>query len=172
MILTILLAACTSEKEEIAANQKKYCKEQILAGKEPTEFCLSVLPEYRSMAVAPAQVITQPEQGFVQPQVQQAPVVVQSPAHQDSTMQDMLLGGLIGHTIGSAMADRSAPASSYAAPAYSPPVRRSVTNVTKNITIQQAPIVAKKPSYMDMSKLSSYGKRPATSSYSFTRSRR
>lgn len=167
--IILLTVACASEQEEIQANQRKHCKEEIMAGKQPTEFCLAVLPEYRNvvpaqqMAVAPAvQEQVQPQQMYAP---QATPVVVQSPAHQDSTLQNMLLGGVIGHAIGSSNSQPAvAPAPQYAAPRYVQPPRSSIT---KNITINQAPIVATKPavkSSMDMSKLSSYGARPSTSS--------
>ena len=87
----------------------------------------------------------QPQQGYSpqqpvivqQPATQQAPVVVQQ---HDNTMSNMLLGGLIGHAIGS-----SGNSSNYhPAPSYGYNQPRNVTNVTRNVTINQAP--SSKPS--------------------------
>lgn len=73
----------------------------------------------------PPQVYLPPDQLQV-PQYQQQPVIINQPSPSapvhDSTMQDMLLGGLIGHAIGSS-GNRAIPA-----PTYHPPqvVRQTV----------------------------------------------
>lgn len=170
--LVALLFGCASEQETIHKKQIEVCKDQIKSGQQPTEFCLALLPEYRgvgqpnqgvSAMSAPApqydtQAAGQP-QYLPAPQPQQ-PVIVQQPA-QNSGMTDMLVGGLIGHALGSS--------NQPAQPQYAPSSTRIIERRT---VIQQAAPTPKavgtpipptiKPNYMDMSKLSSSGARPST----------
>jgi hypothetical protein len=79
------------------------------------------------------------------PTAPQAPVVVQQAApHQDNTVRDMLLGGMIGHTLGGMFGGNrnAAPA-----PSYSPPTRiierRTIIN---NVPAPApAPVAAPRP---------------------------
>jgi hypothetical protein len=173
IVLLIGTFGCDSEQEKIHKAQIKTCKEQIKAGQQPTEFCLNLLPEYRSVAQAPQQQPLQqyapqqyaepaPQQQYA-PQTGQAPVIVQQPAQQSSGMQDMLLGGLIGHAIGSSGNNTGGGSPQY----YAQPSRVIERNTT---IVRQAPAPvtpkpvtapAPKPNYMDTSKLSSYGARPS-----------
>lgn len=172
IVLLIGTFGCDSEQEKIHKAQIKTCKEQIESGQQPTEFCLNLLPEYRSVAQAPQQPLQQytpqqyaepaPQQQYA-PQPGQAPVIVQQPAQQNSGMQDMLLGGLIGHAIGA-----SGNNSGGGSPHYYAQPSRVVERNTTIIKQAPAPVAPKpvtapapKPNYMDTSKLSSYGARPA-----------
>lgn len=178
--IILALIGCQSEQEKIHTAQVETCKKQIQSGQEPTEFCLNLLPEYRSVARAQQQPLQQqplqqysPQQyAEQQPVVQQpaAPVIVNQPAApaQNNGMTDMLVGGLIGHAIGSSGNNsQAAPVNNHyydrpSAPRYVAPryVERSTT-IIKQQAPTPAPVAAPKKNYMDTSKLNSYGARPA-----------
>lgn len=179
LTLAILaLAGCQSEQEKIHEAQVKTCKEQIQSGQEPTPFCLNLLPEYRAVAQAqqqplqqytPQQYAEQQQPQVIQQPASQQPVIVNQPAvpAQNNGMTDMLVGGLIGHAIGSAGNNsQAAPVNNHyydrpSAPRY---VERNTTIIRQaspTTAPTPAPVVSPKKNYMDTSKLNSYGARPA-----------
>lgn len=183
--LSIGLFGCESEQEKIHKAQIKTCKNQIESGQQPTEFCLSLLPEYRQVAQSqtqPLQQYAEPAAQQYAPQPAQAPVIVQQPAQQNSGMTDMLMGGLIGHAIGSSgnnsgggnhyysqpsrviernttiIKSATAPVEPSPAPITTPAPKKNYMDTSKLIGFGARPS-APKPNYMNMSKLSSAGKR-------------
>lgn len=167
-ICAALLWGCASEEEKIHSKQVETCKENIRSGQEPTPFCLNLLPEYRGVAGPQQQ--TQAPQYIEQPPVQQMaaqppaqPVIVQSAAQPEgSRMTDMLVGGLVGHAIGSSGGSNA----NYAPPPPAYDYRSRPKYVTNNTTIIQKPAPTPVPvpatrRPMDMSKLNAYGSRPS-----------
>ena len=121
LTLTLLLAACGDNAAETLRKQQEaltkqqaqlYQQEQQLQQQQQQ-------PQY--------------QQQVQQPQYQQqaqAPIIVQQPMHNsNSQMTDMLVGGMIGHAL--------ANSGSRNGPSYNPP--QQVTNVTRNVTINQRP---------------------------------
>jgi len=161
--LAVTVFGCASEQEQIKGKQIATCKEQIKAGQEPTEFCLNLLPEYRQVAQAQQQPLQQYEPQQYAPQAAPTPVIVQQPAAQSSNngMTDMLVGGLIGHAIGSS-------GNNNGSSNYTPPSTRVIERNTT--IIRQAPKpstgfvtpATPKTNYMDTSKLSGFGARPSS----------
>lgn len=178
LTLPIVIVGCKSEEEKIHDKQVEVCKENIKSGQEPSAFCLSLLPEYRTVAPQVAQQSVQAnpqaepavyqDQQYQQPVSQQPqvvyqqapqPQVIQQAPAQSSGMTDMLVGGLIGHAIGSS-GNNGGGGSSNNHYYSSPSTPRVTNNVTRNVTVIQrasapAPTpAAQKKNYMDMSKLS------------------
>ena len=162
--LIAVLMACQSEYERKQAERQALldkqiatCKTDIEAGKEPTQFCLALLPEYRSLVQQPAvvqapSVSQEPQAQYQQPvyaQPQQPVVVQQAAPVQDNTARDMLTGALIGHALSGGGGN-----SPGMMPMSSQP--RVTNNITRNVTvINKAPVVAApapKTNYMDTSK--------------------
>jgi hypothetical protein len=179
----LAITGCDSEQEKIQKAQVATCRTDILAGKEPTQFCLNLLPEYRNVAALPqpqaTQQLVQPQQNYTgsnyqeqqyqQPQViYQQPGVVPQGSSTGDTIRDMAIGGMIGHAMGSSN-QGSNYNSNQRAPNITnitnirPPVRQPLPRVV-------LPQAALKRSYMDTSKLNSSGSRPSSSN-SFTKRR-
>lgn len=149
--ILFILTACGESAEEKRA---KYIDQQIAARDQQLQ--------QQQYAPEPQQYVQQPtyEQPVQQPQIIQqpaSPVIVNQPAAESgsSAMTNMLVGGLIGHSIanmGNNSQNNYRPEPRYYDDHF--PSRPRVTNnITKNITINQPATVPKK-NYMDMNKLS------------------
>ena len=118
LTLTLLLAACGDNAAETLRKQQEALTKQQAQLYQQEQQLQQQQPQY--------------QQQVQQPQYQQAPapVIVQQPMHNsNSQMTDMLVGGMIGHAL--------ANSGSRNGPSYNPP--QQVTNVTRNVTINQRP---------------------------------
>jgi hypothetical protein len=124
--LTLFLTACgESEQQRLYRQQQQLAQQQQQLNYQQQQMAQQhqgwEQPQYQQ-GYAPAPIVQQP-----------APVIVQQPSSSGSShMTDMLVGGLVGHAIGNAMGNRSAPAYNH------PPA--PVTNITRNVTINRAPV--------------------------------
>lgn len=169
MMVLVLGQGCSSEQEKIQQAQIDTCRSDIKSGKEPTQFCVNLLPEYRQLANIPNQYDQPQMPQVIQPQaypVQPAPVVVQQPVQSGSsagdTIRDMAIGGMIGHALSSNGNNNNG--NSYNG-GYSsrPNVTRNVTIINKATPTPSQPVVqpvAPKKNYMDTSKFGSVGVSP------------
>jgi uncharacterized protein YycO len=123
--MAFLATACSDSETERALRKQQ---QQLAVQQQQLQ-----LQQQQQLAQA------QPYQQQYAPQVvqQPAPVVIQQPASSGSShVTDMLLGGLVGHAVGNAMSNRNS------SPSYDRYDSRpsNVTHVTKNITINKAPV--------------------------------
>lgn len=150
-VLALAVQGCSSEEEKIKQAQIDTCRTDIKSGKEPTQFCVNLLPEYKSVAQVnvptdypqnvqqpyPEQQYqqqaqpSQPQVVYQQAPVGQAPVIVQS-APQSSgagdAIQNMAIGAMAGHLLSNNSNNGGSGYNNYND-------RRPVTNVTRNVTI-------------------------------------
>lgn len=132
------------EQAELSIKQDQLSRQQQQAGMNVMQTQAEYAPQ---MTQQPVQ--SQPQVVYQQP----SPTVVQAPAAGNG-MTDMLVGGLIGHAIGS-----SGGPSRYDAPSSRTVINKTYVNKTytsPSPAPAPAPVAAptQKPSYMDMSRLS------------------
>jgi Ni/Co efflux regulator RcnB len=127
LVLALSLIACSSEEE-----QKAQQEQQINQQAQQIRQLQQQVSQQQAKPIQEVQQVPVQQPVYMPQPVQApapAPVIVQSsPQQHDSTMTDMLVGGLVGHAIGSAMNNNSG--GNYSSPA--PVVNRTyVTKVTK-----------------------------------------
>ena len=164
LTLTVLSLVACGESDE---DKQKRQTEQILAQQQQ----ILQNQQAQQQQIEQQGAVVQQQNQQIQQQAQQpaqAPVIIQQPVaaqqpvvvqQHDNTMTNMLVGGLIGHAI----ANSGNNLNTDHGPSYNRDYgssSRTVTNVTKNITINQpAPVtsipVAPKVNSMDTSKFSS-----------------
>jgi hypothetical protein len=110
--LLITITACKTEQEKLLEKQIATCKEDIfINGKEPTPFCMNILPSEDRLKIQPTAQYQQPQypQNFNQQQYQQStpvqqyqnspPVIInQQPA--SSGVGTALAGAAVGAIVG------------------------------------------------------------------------
>ena len=110
LALTLLLTACGDSTEEQLRKQRD-----------------AMIKQQEAITVQQAQQYQQQAPQYMPQPVAQAPIIVQQPVNNgNSAVTDMLIGGMIGHSL----ANAGSRAPSYARP-------QQVTNVTRNVTINQ-----------------------------------
>lgn len=104
LIVLIAISGCQSEAEKIKDAQITKCREDIKSGIQPSQFCLSISHEFAQYLPQqyapeqPAQAVQAPLPA--QQYSPQAPVVVQAPpVQQDNGLNNLLIGGLLGHAM-------------------------------------------------------------------------
>jgi uncharacterized protein YcfJ len=138
LVLALSLIACSSEEE-----QKAQQEQQIQQQAQQIQQLQQQVAQQQSQPIQEVQQVPAQQPVYV-PQTAPAPVIVQSapvPQH-DSTMTDMMIGGLVGHAIGSSMNNNNG--GNYRSPA--PVVNRTyVTKVTKVYNQPRPSYIKSKP---------------------------
>lgn len=142
--LTSMLTACSdSEQDRLRKQQQQLAQQQQQLTMQQQQLAQQQMAQQQYQQPGYEHQYQQPQyqQPVIVQQPAQAPVVVQQPSNSSSHVTDMLVGGLAAHAIGNAISNNNNNNNNNyrPSPGYYDNRPRTVTNVTKNITINKAP---------------------------------